>query len=83
MQVIDGIKFRHTWDGAAAMSHDVEFNTYWGFDKGKCCELATAVTYTNFAVYDHPGQIREFTKRDQEKVINQLNKIVSSFQALE
>ena len=81
-QVIDGIKFRHTLDGGAAMSHDIEFNRYWGFDKGKCFELATAVTYTNFAVYA-PGQIKQFTNRDQAKVTSELNRIIASFQALE
>ncbi len=47
-QVIDGIKFRHTLDRGAAMSHGSESDEYWGWDKGKCFELVTAVTYTNF-----------------------------------
>jgi hypothetical protein len=80
-QLIDGITFRHTLDEGAAMGHEIQFNRYWGFDKGKCFELAVAVTYTNFAAYD-PGQIKEFTTSDQAKVTSELNKIVTSFQAL-
>jgi hypothetical protein len=69
-------------DMGAVMSHDIEFNRYWRFVRGKCFELATAVTYTNFAVYS-PGQIKEFTKRDQARVISELNKIVASFKVLQ
>ncbi|MBV8827951.1 MAG: hypothetical protein JO108_01850 [Acidobacteriaceae bacterium] len=78
-RVIDGVKFRHTLDGAAAMSSDVEFNRYRGFDKGKCFELATVVTYANIAAYD-PGQIKEFTSKDKATVTRELIRIIDSFQ---
>lgn len=77
-RVIDGVKFRHIVSGGAAMSHDVDSDVYWGFDRGKCFELTAAVTYTNFFVYD-PGQIKEFTSRNKAKVTAELNRIIATF----
>ena len=81
MRQIDHIEFTHTRGGGAAMSHDVEFDRYWGFHNGTCFELAAAVTYTNLAVYD-PGAIKEFTQRDKAKVADELKAILGSFRAL-
>ena len=50
-RVIDGVHFAHQWVGAAAMSHDIQINSYRGFKNGKCYELDIRVAYTNFAVY--------------------------------
>jgi hypothetical protein len=66
----------------AAMSHEIEFNRYRGFDKSKCFEIVTAVAYTSIAVYG-PGEIKEFTSRDKAEVTHELNRIAGSFRALE
>lgn len=80
-RVIDGMKFLHTSGGEGAMSHDIDFHRYWGFDRGTCFELATAIAYTNFAVYE-PGAIKEFTAKDKAAVTDELNRIIDSFHAL-
>jgi hypothetical protein len=78
---IDGVKFAHTLDGDAGMSHNLEINRYRGFDKGKCFELATALSYTDFGVYP-AGQMKEFTADNRAQVTAELQKIVFSFHVL-
>jgi hypothetical protein len=77
-RVIDGVRFAHTVEGDAAMSHIIESNLYQGFKNGKCYQLAIRVTSTNFAVYS-PGAIKEFTKQDNEQVVRDLTRILDSF----
>jgi hypothetical protein len=79
--VIDGVRFAHTVEEDAAMSHIIESNLYQGFKNGKCYQLAIRVTSTNFAVYS-PGSIKEFTKQDNEQVVRDLTRILDSFRIL-
>ena len=79
-KVIDGVRFVHTLEEGAAMSHYMETNLYRGF-KNRCYELAIHVTFSNFGVYD-PGTIKEFTKRDKERVTQDLERILDSFKIL-
>jgi hypothetical protein len=80
-RLIDGLRYTHGWVGAAAMSNDIERNIYRAFKNGACFELSINVTFTNFHVYE-PGTIKEFTKGDYERVVQDLMRVLDSFKIL-
>ncbi|MBV9300971.1 MAG: hypothetical protein JOY62_00200 [Acidobacteriaceae bacterium] len=80
-KIIDGAHFLHAFFGGAAMSHDLVRHEYLGYKNRKCYKLAVEVTFSNFEVHP-PGTIKEFTKRDQEQVRAQLERIIDSFRSL-
>ena len=80
-RTIHGMSFSHASVGAAAMSHDVQIDSYRAFTHGKCYELSIYVTFGNYAVYA-PVVRKEFTNRDETHVTAELTKILDSFRIL-
>jgi hypothetical protein len=78
---INGVKFVHGVFGGAAMGHYSDMDFYRAFHNGVCWELSVLLTTTEFASYE-PGDIREFTPADDQRVKGDLNKIVNSFKFL-
>ena len=80
-RLINGVRFAHSRIGAGAMSHELENNVYRAFKNGTCYEVSVKVTFTNFQVYE-PGTIKDFTKGDYKRVVQDLMQVLDSFKIL-
>jgi hypothetical protein len=80
-KIINRVRFLHGISTGAALGHYMFSDVYRAFHRSKCYELRINITSTEFSNFE-PGAVKEFTRRDEQRVRNELTTILNSFRFL-